>query len=68
MVRKAEPNAGQLINPLVNEYSLQAERERGIRQAVERVTATGVFIEGNSILDFIQANLVLMVPGPAAGR
>ena len=55
MVRKAEPNAGQLINPLVNGYSLQAERERGIRQAVECVTATGVFIEGNSILDFIQA-------------
>ena len=35
--------------------------ERGIKQAIERVTAPGVFIEGNSILDFIKADLVLMV-------
>jgi hypothetical protein len=42
--------------------------ERGIRQAVERVTATGVFIEGNSILDFIQADLVLMVSRASGGK
>ena len=43
--------------------------ERGIKEAVERVTAPGVFIEGNSILDFIQADFALMdasgVPGVA---
>lgn len=42
--------------------------ERGIRQAVERVTATGVFIEGNSILDFIKADLVLMVSRASGGK
>ena len=42
--------------------------ERGIRQAVERVKATGVFIEGNSILDFIQADLVLMVSRASGGK
>lgn len=42
--------------------------ERGIRQAVERVTATGVFIEGNSILDFIQADFVLMVSRASGGK
>ena len=42
--------------------------ERGIRQAVERVAATGVFIEGNSILDFIQADYVLMVSRASGGK
>lgn len=42
--------------------------ERGIRQAVERVIATGVFIEGNSILDFIKADLVLMVSRASGGK
>ena len=42
--------------------------ERGIRQAVERVTATGVFIEGNSILDFIKADFVLMVSRASGGK
>lgn len=42
--------------------------ERGIRQAVELVTATGVFIEGNSILDFIQADFVLMVSRASGGK
>ena len=42
--------------------------ERGIRQAVERVTATGVFIEGNSILDFIKADFVLLVSRASGGK
>lgn len=42
--------------------------ERGIRQAVERVKATGVFIEGNSILDFIKADFVLMVSRASGGK
>ena len=42
--------------------------ERGIRQAIERVAATGVFIEGNSILDFIQADFVLMVSRASGGK
>ncbi len=42
--------------------------ERGIKQAVDRVAATGVLIEGNSILDFIQADLVLMVTRASGGK
>jgi hypothetical protein len=42
--------------------------EQGIRQAVERVTGPGVFIEGNSILDFIKADLVLMVSRASGGK
>ncbi|SRR6266498_2697071 len=42
--------------------------EEGIKQAVERVTAPGVFIEGNSILDFIQADFVLMVSRASGGK
>ena len=42
--------------------------ELGIRQAVERVTAKGVFIEGNSILDFIEADFVLMVSRASGGK
>lgn len=42
--------------------------EQGIKQAVDRVTAPGVFIEGNSILDFIQADLVLMVARASGGK
>jgi hypothetical protein len=42
--------------------------ELGIKQAIERVTASGVFIEGNSILDFIQADLVLMVSRASGGK
>ena len=41
--------------------------ESGIAQAVERVVAPGVFIEGNSILDFIEADLVLMVSRASGG-
>jgi hypothetical protein len=42
--------------------------ELGIRQAVERVTAPGVFIEGNSILDFIKADFVVMVSRASGGQ
>ena len=41
--------------------------ESGIRQAVQRVIAPGVFIEGNSILEFIQADFVLMVSRASGG-
>jgi hypothetical protein len=42
--------------------------EAGISQAIERVTAPGVFIEGNSILNFIQADFVLMVSRASGGK
>ena len=42
--------------------------KRGIRQAVELVTGPGAFIEGNSILDFIQADFVLMVSRASGGK
>jgi hypothetical protein len=42
--------------------------ELGISQAVPRVTGPGVFIEGNSILDFIQADFVLMVSRASGGK
>jgi molybdopterin-guanine dinucleotide biosynthesis protein len=42
--------------------------ERGIKQAVDRVTAPGVFIEGNSILEFTKADLVLMVSRASGGK
>lgn len=35
--------------------------EQGINSALERVTAPGVLIEGNSFLDFVEADLVFMV-------
>jgi hypothetical protein len=44
-----------------------AQVEQGIKQAVDRVAAPGVFIEGNSILDFIQADFVLMVSRASGG-
>jgi hypothetical protein len=42
--------------------------EQGIKQAVAHVTAPGVFIEGNGILDFIQADFVLMVSRASGGK
>jgi hypothetical protein len=42
--------------------------ERGINEAVNRITAPGVLIEGNSILDFLQADLVLMVARASGGK
>src|SRR5437016_4168401 len=45
-----------------------AQVEQGITQAVERVAAPGVFIEGNSILDFIKADFVVMVSRASGGK
>ena len=45
-----------------------AQVEHGIKQAIERVAAPGVFIEGNSILDFMQADFVLMVSRASGGK
>lgn len=42
--------------------------EQGIKQALSRVVAPGVFVEGNSILDFIQADFVLMVSRASGGK
>jgi hypothetical protein len=42
--------------------------ERGIKEAIARVNAPGVFIEGNSILEFIQADFVLMVSRAGGGK
>jgi hypothetical protein len=42
--------------------------EAGIKQALERVEAPGVFIEGNSILDFIEADFVLLVSRASGGK
>ena len=44
-----------------------AQVEQGIREALARVIAPGVFVEGNSILDFIQADFVLMVARTTGG-
>ncbi|MCM3870864.1 MAG: hypothetical protein ND895_09265, partial [Pyrinomonadaceae bacterium] len=44
-----------------------AQVESGIKQALRRVTAAGVFIEGNSILDFIQADFAIMVSRACGG-
>ncbi|HVQ36730.1 MAG TPA: hypothetical protein VMS31_04320 [Pyrinomonadaceae bacterium] len=41
--------------------------ERGISQALARVTAPGVFIEGTGILDFIEPDLALMVSRASGG-
>jgi hypothetical protein len=45
-----------------------AQVEHGIKQAIERVAAPGVFIEGNSILDFMQADFVLLVSRASGGK
>jgi len=45
-----------------------AQVEQGIEEAVARVIAPGVFIEGNSILDFIKADFVLMVSRASGGK
>jgi hypothetical protein len=42
--------------------------ERGIKQAVSRVAGPGVFIEGNSIVDFIEADFVVMVSRASGGK
>jgi hypothetical protein len=45
-----------------------AQVEPGIKQAVDRVASSGVFIEGNGILDFIRADFVLMVARASGGK
>jgi hypothetical protein len=42
--------------------------ELGIKEALTRVAAPGVFVEGNSILDFIDADFVLMVARASGGK
>jgi hypothetical protein len=42
--------------------------EQGIKQAIEAVAAPGVFVEGNSILNFIEADFVLMVSRASGGK
>jgi hypothetical protein len=44
-----------------------AQVEQGIKLALERVSAPGIFIEGNSILEFIEADYVLMVSRASGG-
>jgi molybdopterin-guanine dinucleotide biosynthesis protein len=41
--------------------------EQGIRQALARVDAPAVLIEGNSILEFVQADFVIMVSRASGG-
>ena len=45
-----------------------AQVEQGIKQALECVFAPGVFIEGNSFLDFIPADFVVMVSRASGGK
>src|SRR5215216_1651792 len=40
----------------------------GIRQALERVNAPGVFVEGNSFLEFVEVDFALMVARSAGGK
>jgi hypothetical protein len=42
--------------------------EQGISEALARVNAPGVFIEGNSILDFFQADFAVMVSRASGGK
>ena len=45
-----------------------AQVEEGIRRALERVEAPGVFVEGNSNLKYIDADFVLVAARSVAGR
>lgn len=42
--------------------------EQGIRQALDRISAQGVFIEGNSFLDFIPVDFAVMVATATGGK
>ncbi len=44
-----------------------AQVEQGIKEALSRVAAPGVFIEGNGILDFIRPDFALMVSRASGG-
>ncbi|HEX8650787.1 MAG TPA: hypothetical protein VF708_08090 [Pyrinomonadaceae bacterium] len=45
-----------------------AQVEQGIKQALERVRARGLFIEGNSFLKFIDVDYVLMAARAGGGK
>jgi hypothetical protein len=45
-----------------------AQVEHGIKQALARLSAPAVFVEGNSILDFIRADFVLIVSRAGGGK
>jgi hypothetical protein len=42
--------------------------EQGIKLALDRVTATGVFIEGTSLLKYMDVDFALMAARPAGGK
>jgi hypothetical protein len=48
--------------------SAEAQAERGIRLALERVRSSGVFLEGNSFLRFIDVDVAIMVARSDGGR
>jgi hypothetical protein len=45
-----------------------AQVERGVRQALERVRAPGVLIEGNSFLKFVDVDFAVMVARAGGGK
>ena len=45
-----------------------AQVEQGIERVLERVQATGVFIEGNSFLQFIEVNFAVMAARAEGGK
>ncbi len=45
-----------------------AQVERGIRLALERVRAGGVFVEGTSFLQYLDVDLALMAARPEGGK
>jgi len=45
-----------------------AQVERGIKQALGRVQAPGVFIEGNSFLKFLEVDLAILVARAGGGQ
>jgi molybdopterin-guanine dinucleotide biosynthesis protein len=42
--------------------------ERGIKSALERVSAPGVFVEGNSFTEFVDVDFMLMVARAGGGK
>lgn len=45
-----------------------AQVERGIKTALERVEASGVFVEGNSFLRYVEADFVVMAARASGGQ
>ena len=45
-----------------------AQIEEGIRLALERVNAPGVFVEGNSFLEFVEVDFAVMVARASGGK